>query len=159
MHINIDINKSCTMEGVRVMVFNTTFNNISVILWQSVLLVEETRVPGENRWTVASHWQTLSLDVVEYTSSWVGFKLLILVVMCTDFIGSCKSNYHTITAMTAPLLWKVTYTLYILKFTFIYLFGYLNYLPSLKITEIGYLTLHRLTKLKRHDYQKIYCAG
>jgi hypothetical protein len=24
------------------MVFNTTFNNISVILWQSVLLVEET---------------------------------------------------------------------------------------------------------------------
>ena len=24
---------------------NVTFNNISVILWQSVLLVEETRVP------------------------------------------------------------------------------------------------------------------
>jgi hypothetical protein len=32
----------------RVMVFNTTFNNISVMLWQSVLLVEKTRVPGEN---------------------------------------------------------------------------------------------------------------
>jgi len=30
------------------MVFNTTFNNISVILWQSVLLVEETGVSGEN---------------------------------------------------------------------------------------------------------------
>jgi len=30
------------------MVFNTTFNNISVISWQSVLLVQETRVPGEN---------------------------------------------------------------------------------------------------------------
>jgi len=28
--------------GVRVMVFNTTFNNISVILWRSILLVEET---------------------------------------------------------------------------------------------------------------------
>ena len=28
--------------------FNATFNNISVILWQFVLLVEETRVPGEN---------------------------------------------------------------------------------------------------------------
>jgi len=26
------------------MVFNATFNNISVIPWQSVLLVEETRV-------------------------------------------------------------------------------------------------------------------
>jgi hypothetical protein len=30
------------------MVFNAIFNNISVILWQSVLLVEETGVPGEN---------------------------------------------------------------------------------------------------------------
>jgi hypothetical protein len=29
---------------VRVMVFNTTFNNISVVSWQSVLLVEETGV-------------------------------------------------------------------------------------------------------------------
>jgi len=26
------------------MMFNTTFNNISVIMWHSVLLVEETRV-------------------------------------------------------------------------------------------------------------------
>ena len=30
------------------MVFNTTVNNISVISWRSVLLVEETEVPGEN---------------------------------------------------------------------------------------------------------------
>ena len=29
------------------MVFNTTFNNISAISWQSVLLMEETRVLGE----------------------------------------------------------------------------------------------------------------
>jgi len=38
-----------------VMVFNTTFNNISVISWRSVLLVEETRVPRENYQPVASH--------------------------------------------------------------------------------------------------------
>jgi hypothetical protein len=30
------------------MVFNATFNNISVISWRSVLLVDETGVPGEN---------------------------------------------------------------------------------------------------------------
>ena len=30
------------------MVFNATFNNISVISWQSVLLVGETGVPIEN---------------------------------------------------------------------------------------------------------------
>jgi hypothetical protein len=32
---------------------NATFNNISVISWQSVLLVEETGVPGENHRPVA----------------------------------------------------------------------------------------------------------
>jgi hypothetical protein len=46
------------------MVFNTTFNNISVISWRSVLLVDETRVPIENHLQVASHWQTLSHNVV-----------------------------------------------------------------------------------------------
>jgi hypothetical protein len=30
---------------VRVMVLNATFNNISVISWQSVLLVEEAGIP------------------------------------------------------------------------------------------------------------------
>jgi len=33
---------------VKVMVFNATFNNISVISWRSVLLVEETGVPEKN---------------------------------------------------------------------------------------------------------------
>jgi hypothetical protein len=31
-----------------IMVFNAAFNNISVISWWSVILVEETGVPGEN---------------------------------------------------------------------------------------------------------------
>ena len=37
------------------MVFNATFNNISVICWWSVLMMEETGVPGENHGQVASH--------------------------------------------------------------------------------------------------------
>ena len=37
------------------MMFSATFNNISAISWQSVLLVEETRVPGENHRPNASH--------------------------------------------------------------------------------------------------------
>ena len=41
--------------GVRVMLLNVTFNNISVISWRSVLLVEETGLPGENHRPVASH--------------------------------------------------------------------------------------------------------
>jgi hypothetical protein len=35
------------------MVFNTTFNNSSVISWRSVLLVEETGVPGKTTDIVA----------------------------------------------------------------------------------------------------------
>ena len=44
-------------------------NNISTISWPSVLLVEETGVPGENHWPVASHWQTLSHNVVSSAQS------------------------------------------------------------------------------------------
>jgi hypothetical protein len=52
------------------MVFNATFNNISDISWRSVLLVEETGIPGENHQPAASHWQTLSHNVdIEYTST------------------------------------------------------------------------------------------
>jgi hypothetical protein len=40
---------------VVVMVFNATFNNISVISWWSVLLVEETGEPRENHRPAASH--------------------------------------------------------------------------------------------------------
>jgi len=49
------------------MAFNATFDNISVILWRSGLLVDETGVPGENHRGVASHWQTLSHNVVQST--------------------------------------------------------------------------------------------
>jgi hypothetical protein len=50
-------------EGM-IMVFNAIFNNISVLPWQSVLLVEVTGVSGENHWPSASHWQTLLHNVV-----------------------------------------------------------------------------------------------
>ena len=42
----------CISVRVRVMMFDATFNNISVISWQSVLLVEET---GETDRPAASH--------------------------------------------------------------------------------------------------------
>ena len=50
---------------VWLVVFNAIFNNISVISWRSVLLVEETGEPGENHRPVASHCQTLSHNVVQ----------------------------------------------------------------------------------------------
>ena len=46
------------------MVFNAAFNNISVISWRSVLLVEET---GENKQPDANQWRTSSHEVVSST--------------------------------------------------------------------------------------------
>jgi hypothetical protein len=60
----MEIYSYTVMVKVKVMVFNTTFNNVSVILWQSVLIVEETRVPGENHQPAASQLQTSSHNVV-----------------------------------------------------------------------------------------------
>jgi len=37
------------------MALNATFNNILVISWRTVLLVEESGVPGENHRPVTSH--------------------------------------------------------------------------------------------------------
>jgi len=58
-------------------VFYATLNNISVISRRSVLLLEETGVPGENHWPVASHWQNLS-----------HIMLWTLCVVCVDFDSS-----------------------------------------------------------------------
>jgi hypothetical protein len=43
------------LEWLWFMVFNATFNNISAIPRWSVLLVEETKVLGENHRPVANH--------------------------------------------------------------------------------------------------------
>ena len=50
----------CLIKHVGGMVFNATFNNILVISWQSVLLVEETGVPGENHWPCLSSTPAMS---------------------------------------------------------------------------------------------------
>ena len=85
------------MVRVRIMVFNSNFSNISVISWRSVLLVEETEVPGKNPPTCRkSLTNFIILCCIEYTS---GFELTTLVVVGTDCISTCsyKSNYYTIT--------------------------------------------------------------
>ena len=47
------------------MLFNATFNNISIISWRSVLLLNQSIL--ENHWLVVSHWQTLLHNIVSST--------------------------------------------------------------------------------------------
>jgi hypothetical protein len=56
--------QGCIGVCTRVRRIYVTFNNISVISWWSVLLVEETEIPVENHRPAATHWQTLSHKVV-----------------------------------------------------------------------------------------------
>ena len=62
------------------MVFNATFNNISAILWRSVLLVEKTGIPGENHRPAASHLHTSSHNVVLSTPLLSGVRTHSLIM-------------------------------------------------------------------------------
>ena len=76
------------------MVFNATFDNITVILWRSFLLMDETGVPGENHRHITSHRQTLSHQVVS------GFELtmytiwvFITITIMGDIFDTNQSHY------------------------------------------------------------------
>ena len=104
----------CLSVFVCLMVFNATFNNISFISWRSVLLMEETN----DLLQVTDKLYHIML----YTLPWVRFELTTSVVIGTDCTGSCKSNYHTIRAMMAPMYLSVILVTLSCSFTFISFF-------------------------------------
>jgi hypothetical protein len=85
----------------------TLLSTIFQLYYESVLLAEETGVPGENHWPVVRHWQTLSYNVESSIPRHERGLISHLTrhLMCNT--GSSKLNYHSITTMTAPffLIW------------------------------------------------------
>ena len=112
------------------MVLSTFFNNISIISWRSILLVEEIGVPGET--TDLQKVVDKLYHIMLFTSSWARFELTTSVMIGTDFRCSCKSHYHTITittvsgklSATSPNLpvkyaWKALWIIFVTIFVFI----------------------------------------
>ena len=79
--------------GLRVMMFNATFNNISVT---NISLYRG----GQFYWWRKQEYPEKTTDllyhIMLYRVEWAGFELTTLVVIGTDCIASCKSNYNTI---------------------------------------------------------------
>ena len=98
------------------MVLNDTCNNILVVSWCSVLLVEETWLPVKNRQPVANLKTNFERSA--------GFKLTTLIVIATDYIGSYKSNYHIkiflifVLFMIICLIKKKIYNIFLISILF-----------------------------------------
>jgi hypothetical protein len=76
--------------------------------------------------------------IMLYTSPWSRFELTTSVVIGTDCTGSCKSNYHMITTMTAPI---------IIAYMISYMTSHISYLISYGSWIYNYLCNRCLSPL------------
>jgi hypothetical protein len=74
------------------MEFNTTFNNITAIWWRSVLLMEETGIPGENHRPVANHWTVVFSGYSDSLLS--GSESVQVFIVCLYMYCRWRSSYQ-----------------------------------------------------------------
>ena len=118
----------------------------STSLQQYFIYIVEVSFIGGRNWntwrkplTSVSHWQIYHMMLYRVHLPWAGFEHIMLVVIDTDCIGSCKSNYmyHMITTTAAPSLirmkWSfITVLLYIISYQVLIVWFLMMYFLLLK---------------------------
>jgi len=84
------------------MVFDATFNNISAITWRQFYGWRKPEDPEKS--TDMSKVTDKLYKTMLDTSPWSKFEVTTSVLIGTNCLGSCKFNYHTIMAKTAPCI-------------------------------------------------------
>ena len=97
------------------MVFNATFNNISVISRRSVLLVEKTGGPGENHRPAASQctplpdrdsnsqhqWRQVPIEQVDVNPTTIRSRPVFLISLLGNTVFSCRRVLRSIYITTS----------------------------------------------------------
>ena len=84
------------------MMLSATFNNFQFYWWRKPKDPEKTTDLPQ----VTDNFYHIML----YTSPWGGVEPTTSLMIGTDCIGSCKSNYHSIITTTATFLFKFMHT-------------------------------------------------
>jgi hypothetical protein len=105
-HIIMYVNPCDCYNPDQIVLLLSWYNVLGLGLWcltsLSVLLVEETGVPGQvtDKLTFLLY---IILCCIKYILPWTGFELTTLVMIGTDCTGNCKSSYHTIMTTTGSV--------------------------------------------------------